>query len=160
MEGHLSVTGIGPVYVATISVMTLVSVILSTGSHVPFVGYGVLDIPMKVLGAAMVLFGVWMWYSTVIKGRISSEIEQNHLVTDGMYACVRNPIYSAFTIAEWGILMIFGNALLLFAVPLYWALMTVMLVRTEERWLADLYGDEYTEYCRKVNRCMPWFPRR
>lgn len=41
----------------------------------------------------------------------------NHLVTTGVYACVRNPIYSAFLIACTGALMIYGN-LYLFVLPL------------------------------------------
>lgn len=23
-----------------------------------------------------------------------------------------------------------------------------------------LYGQEYVDYCKKVNRCIPWFPKR
>ncbi len=37
-----------------------------------------------------------------------------------------------------------------------WAIMTFALIHTEEKWLLDLYGDEYAEYKRHVNRCIPW----
>ena len=37
--------------------------------------------------------------------------------------------------------------------------MTVILVRTEEKWLYDLYGEDYKHYCKKVNRLIPWLPR-
>lgn len=30
---------------------------------------------------------------------------------------------------------------------------------TEEKWLADLYGREYVEYCKNVNRCIPIFKK-
>lgn len=30
---------------------------------------------------------------------------------------------------------------------------------TEEKWLAALYGREYADYCKRVNRCIPWFPK-
>ncbi len=26
----------------------------------------------------------------------------------------------------------------------------------EEKWLLDLYGEEYVEYKKHVNRCIPW----
>ena len=46
-------------------------------------------------------------------------------------------------------------------IPLFfWAFMTVVLKNTEEKWLKDLYGNEYTEYCRMVNRCWLWIPKK
>ena len=35
--------------------------------------------------------------------------------------------------------------------------MTVLMRATEEKWLKNLYGEEYEGYCRQVNRCSPWF---
>lgn len=29
-------------------------------------------------------------------------------------------------------------------------------VVTIKKWLKNLYGREYEEYCRRVNRCIPW----
>ena len=37
-----------------------------------------------------------------------------------------------------------------------WAIMTIALINTEEKWLLKLYGDEYAEYKKHVNRCIPW----
>lgn len=33
------------------------------------------------------------------------------------------------------------------------------MISTEEKWLLDLYGEEYAEYKKNVNRCIPWFPK-
>ena len=41
----------------------------------------------------------------------------------------------------------------------YWLFLTILLKNTEEKWLRELYGKEYEEYCRRVNRCWPWFPK-
>lgn len=30
----------------------------------------------------------------------------------------------------------------------------------EEKWLAELYGQEYIDYCKKENRCIPWFSNK
>ena len=43
---------------------------------------------------------------------------------------------------------------------MFWALLTVMMQTVEEKWLLDEFGDEYKEYCKRVNRCIPWFPKR
>ena len=41
-----------------------------------------------------------------------------------------------------------------------WAIMTIALINTEEKWLLDLYGNEYAEYKKHVNRFIPWKRRR
>lgn len=58
--------------------------------------------------------------------------------------------------------MIFLGILLLVEGFLVWksAAMTILMKETEEKWLAKLYGQEYRDYCKKVNRCLPWFPKK
>ena len=87
-------------------------------------------------------------------------IVENKLIVTGVYSVVRNPIYSAFFMICIGAVLI-ANNLILFVIPVIcWIYMTVFLKKTEEKWLADLYGQEYKDYCKKVNRCIPWFPKR
>ena len=31
---------------------------------------------------------------------------------------------------------------------------------TEEKWLLSLYKQEYADYLKRVNRCIPWLPRK
>ena len=49
-----------------------------------------------------------------------------------------------------------GHLLLPF---LYWGFMTIFMKLTEEKWLYNLYGEECAAYCKKVNRCIPWFKK-
>ncbi len=79
------------------------------------------------------------------------------LAPSGVYALVRNPIYSAFLSVCTGTLMIYGNLWLLILPVLYWLFLTVLMKCTEEKWVKNLYGAEYDEYCRRVNRCIPCF---
>ena len=51
------------------------------------------------------------------------------------------------------------SSLLPFLFFFYWIFMTVLMKYTEEKWLKNLYGREYEEYCRRVNRCIPWIPK-
>lgn len=92
--------------------------------------------------------------------KVQKDIESNHLQTGGIYAWVRNPIYSGIVIALTGILVMLHNLWLLLIPVFFWVFMTVLMKKTEEKWLLELYGKEYEEYCKKVNRCIPWFPRR
>lgn len=59
-----------------------------------------------------------------------------------------------------GVLLIVHNLWLLILPFIFWITMTIMLVNSEEKWLMDLYGQEYIDYCKKVNRCIPWFSRK
>ena len=39
-------------------------------------------------------------------------------------------------------------------------IVTVALKLSEEKWLLDLYGQDYADYMKRVNRCIPWPPRK
>ena len=102
---HLSLKGIGPAYVITITVISALFIFLGTllpTIHLP-------DILLKILGIFLIIEGVYIWLMAVKKSKITEKIKNNTLVTDGIYSYVRNPIYSAFMIVEWGILLILGN---------------------------------------------------
>ena len=158
-DDHLPVLGIGPRFGLVMFSATLAALVLDALGYMPVCS----PFPYAVTAAAalvLVVLGIAMWYASVIRSRISSRIEENALVTDGVYAWVRNPIYTALMFVNWGLLIWSGNLWLLVFAPLYWILMTVMVSSTEEVWLEDLYGDDYREYRGRVNRCIPWFPRK
>lgn len=58
-----------------------------------------------------------------------------------------------------GALLLANNLWLLILPVVYWAFLTVLMRHTEETWLAKLHGKEYEDYCRRVNRCIPWPPK-
>ena len=158
--GHLPLYGPGPWYVATIVALTLAGIAGTLLGVLPVVEAGGATMALRVLGGALAAGGVALWVAAVFGARIDEGITANHLVTTGVYAVVRNPIYTAFSLACTGALLICGNLWLLVLPPLFWAFLTVLMRVTEERWLRDLYGQEYVDYCARVNRCIPWFPRK
>lgn len=155
---HLPMYGVGPFYVAVIIAVTAVAVI---AGHTAFFENGIiqgLKMPSVVIGVLLIILGAYLWHGAVFRAKVDDGIVNNKLVTTGVYAFVRNPIYSAFMLFCTGALFISGN---LFFYPLfffYWIFMTVLMKCTEEKWLKNLYDREYEEYCRKVNRCIPWLP--
>ena len=40
---------------------------------------------------------------------------------------------------------------------LFYILLTILIKNTEEKWLLDKFGADYIEYCKHVNRVIPWF---
>lgn len=157
---HLPLYGVGPLIVGFQILVTVVGIVLSCLGYFDFGNIKVLDIPLKIIGVVLIIFGVYLYLSANFQSRVFDNITENKLVTTGVYSIVRNPIYSAFLLACTGAVCI-ANNVVLFVVPvLCWAFMTIVLKLSEEKWLKNLYGDEYAKYCKRVNRCIPWFSRR
>ena len=158
-QEHLPIYGVGPLYVAVIAALTLAAFFLR---KLPALSSGQMQgiqALLSVLGILCILSGIVLWIYAVRISGIDDGILENRLVVSGAYAWVRNPIYSAAMIACTGVILMIGNAWFLPLPFLYWLFMTVLMKATEEKWLRNLYGQEYEAYCRRVNRCWPWLPK-
>lgn len=159
-KSHLPLYGVGPVYVAVIIMATVAGILLSHFKIIAYLSFPMIKTALLIIGILLVAAGAAIWFSAVFGAKIDDGITNNHLVTGGVYALVRNPIYAAFLSACTGVLFIYGNLWLLILPVLYWLFLTVLMKYSEEKWLKSLYGAEYEEYCRRVNRCIPWFPKK
>lgn len=157
-QKHLPLYGVGPIYGIVVIALTAAGIVLSAFGRLPSGRYAGFLVPANSLAALLIVFGITLWIKAVIQSKIDNNILKNHLVTTGVYAWVRNPIYSAFLFACTGALLLAHNLWLLLLPPLYWAFLTVLMKRTEEKWLLAQYGAEYKDYCKRTNRCIPWFP--
>lgn len=149
--------GVGPIIVIPQLILTAVGIILSARDYFPIGQFSMFRIPFLVAGIGLIFFGVYMWFCANYRTRVDRYITTNKLATSGVYQYVRNPIYSSFLILCTGAVLI-ANNVILFSIPLVcWAYMTIFLIHSEEKWLSNLYGEEYVDYCKRVNRCIPWF---
>lgn len=155
-KGHLPILGVGPLYVVTIILMTIISITLSATGIIPVITFANFQWIFILIGILCFIIGITLWLKAVIIDRLDAHIIKNELVTTGVYAYVRNPVYSAFMFVCTGVLWIYGNLVLLVLPIIYWGFMTVLMKLTEEKWLEDLYGKEYVQYRQRVNRCIPW----
>ncbi|MCR4755240.1 MAG: isoprenylcysteine carboxylmethyltransferase family protein [Lachnospiraceae bacterium] len=160
-EGQkLPLFGVGPYIVYGIAVLNVIGIILF--------GYvfkiGTLESPwtliFRIIGGVLIVIGVAIWYIGALRSDMDESITENKLQTKGIYSCVRNPMYSGWWIALSGIILMWHNAWMLIFPLLDWVIITIALINTEEKWLLDLYGQEYVEYKKRVNRCIPWFPSK
>ena len=158
-KNHLPLYGVGPVYVAVIITVTMAGILLSQFKVIVYLSFSMIKMVLLMIGVLLIAAGAVLWVLAVFRAKIDDGITNNRLVTDGVYALVRNPIYSAFLPVCTGTLMIYGNLWLLILPVLYWLFLMGLMKCTEEKWLKNLYGVEYEEYCRRVNRCIPWFPK-
>jgi protein-S-isoprenylcysteine O-methyltransferase Ste14 len=75
----------------------------------------------------------------------------DNLVTNGIFAHSRNPIYVAFALILIGQFLIFSNWILLMYAGAAAVLFHRQVLR-EEEYLQKHYGQEYTDYCNRVRR--------
>ena len=155
-KDHLPILGVGPLYVITIVLITIISIIFSATRFIPVITFTNMRWIFILIGILCFAIGITLWLRAVIIDRLDAHIIKNELVTTGVYAYVRNPVYSAFMFVCTGVLLIYGNLILLLLPIIYWVFMTVLMKSTEEKWLEDLYGQEYIQYLQRVNRCIPW----
>jgi protein-S-isoprenylcysteine O-methyltransferase Ste14 len=73
------------------------------------------------------------------------------LVTRGIFARSRNPIYLGLTLLAAGVFLALGRLVLLLVAGVFWSYF-VHLVRREEQFLRERYGDAYRDYERRVGR--------
>lgn len=142
--------------------MTLLGIFISAIGRIDsgMVHNRILVIALAVLGVLFLAGGFVVWRAAALgKSSIDGYIKSNTLCTTGIYGIVRNPCYSGIAMMCTGGLLMAHNVWLFVLPFVFWIVMTVLLVNTEEKWLRDLYGQEYLDYCRSVNRCIPWFPR-
>ena len=99
-------------------------------------------------------------YNGAVRSGMDDNIAENRLKADGIYAWVRNPMYSGWWMVLSGVSLMWHNAALLVTIPINWGIMTIALKNTEEKWLLKLYGQEYRDYCKRVNRCLPMIPNK
>lgn len=154
-ENHLPVFGIGPYLVMTIGIITVSSLILSYYKIIPVYKIVELNMAFLILGISLIIMGAIFWLLAVVKSKIDRQVENNNLVTTGIYAHVRHPIYAAFLYIASGMILISQNILLFVLPVIFWAFLTWAMKNTEEKWLTDLYGDDYLRYSEKVNRFIP-----
>lgn len=74
------------------------------------------------------------------------------VVTTGPYRFTRNPIYVSFSLVYIGVAL-WGNTLWPFLLlPLVFLVMQLGVIAREEVYLERIFGDEYREYRRRVQR--------
>lgn len=115
-----------------------------------------------VLGAAAALLGVaislWAIYTTVRQGIVLDGghfVKRDHpLITDGAYGFVRNPMYLGILLLWLGIATAYQSGVLML-VALGLLPVFLLYIHSEERMMADEFGEPYRAYRRRVGSLLP-----
>ena len=109
---------------------------------------------IKPIGYLLLLPGLILWGTAVIQ--LVTSFPKGKLVTTGAYSIVRNPIYSsvAFFILPAFALLTLTWVYFIVSIFLYTSVM--IFIDTEEKQLIGVFGQEYSNYLRKVDRLVPF----
>ncbi|EKE19653.1 MAG: hypothetical protein ACD_8C00124G0002 [uncultured bacterium] len=116
--------------------------------------------PRNVLTSFLIVpaLGWWLYFflgaiSVHRKAPLSAD-KIDRLVVEGVYGKVRHPIYSADIVLGWSLFFFYPDVRFLIGAHLA---MFVFLfwIRLEEKALIEKFGDEYSEYKRKVPKLFP-----
>ncbi len=76
----------------------------------------------------------------------------SRIVTSGPFRFSRNPMYVGLTLAYIGLSLLMNLVWPLLILPFVLVTLFVVVVRREELYLGDAFGEEYAEYRRRVRR--------
>ena len=110
----------------------------------------VLGVMLVIAGGAAFIAGgraLMAHRTTVIPWR-----EVATVVTSGIYARTRNPIYVGDALIYLGVAVVTGSWLALLVLPAVFAVMNRFVIAREERHLTARFGTAYTSYAARVRR--------
>ena len=86
--------------------------------------------------------------------------ERTELVTAGLFAHVRNPVFTAMTTAATGLALLLPNAVSLAALAALVVAVQLQVRVVEEPYLTTVHGDTYAAYTAHAGRFLPGVGRR
>lgn len=129
---------------------------------VPLMGDPAADVWLDGCGIATAALGsgfrIWVIGLAYIKrGGLDKKVHADTLVTGGMFAVCRNPLYVGNALVLLGLMVVHNHpAVYAVGVP-FFALAYGSIVAAEEHFLRRKFGAEFDDYCRAVNRFWPDF---
>jgi protein-S-isoprenylcysteine O-methyltransferase Ste14 len=107
------------------------------------------------------LFG-WIWMAIGVVAFIVTMVQfisnfpKGKLITTGMYACSRNPIYASWIIFILPAAGMICNNWIFFTAAIAMGVATMLMVREEENQLLQVFGTPYAEYQKRIGSII-WF---
>jgi protein-S-isoprenylcysteine O-methyltransferase Ste14 len=113
------------------------------------------------LGIAVWVAALWLFYRTHRdlgqNWSVSLDLRERHtLVTTGIYAHVRHPMYAGFWLMALTQLLMLPNWIVGPAGLIGFGALFFGRVRREEEMMTNAFGDEYRAYMRRTARVLPW----
>ena len=124
----------------------------------------IIHIPLHLAGAGLALLGI----SGALVAQVSmgnswrvgvDEAEKTQLVTQGLYAWVRNPIFAFMSLLALGLVLLVPSNFALFVASLTVLGIEIQVRAVEEPYLKRTHGETYAHYAATVGRFLPGLGR-
>lgn len=125
---------------------------------ISILGYiGTVHIALRIIGIVITAVGVLVFITSVVQMKDNwragvQKEDKTNLVTTGIYSVSRNPAFLGFDLMYLGILFTFFNWYLCFATGLVLVFFHLQIVKVEEEFLLEAFGEEYLRYKARVCR--------
>jgi len=155
---RLALMGISGLGTHLLNIVWLINPVWMSWSYLPLP-----DWP-RWLGIAVGLATVWLGYLAhrTLGASFTPTLkiaESRHLVTQGIYRCIRHPMYTSF-FAYLAASFLFTANWLIGVLGLVYSFLILERVGHEERMMLDTFGEEYRQYTRRTGRFLPRLIRR
>ena len=108
-----------------------------------------------VAAAGQALRVLVIGYAYILRGGSHKQLAAPRLVSEGLYAHCRNPMYVGNFLLLTGLCMIYHSPWVYGLVLPVLIAGQIAIVKAEESYLAVRFGAAYTAYCERVNRFVP-----
>lgn len=119
-------------------------------------GFDLLDLlalVLALLGEGIRAAVVGLAY--IKRGGLNKQVYAKNLVTEGLFAHCRNPLYVGNLLLLAALLVIVNNLWAYLIGGGFFLFAYIAIVTAEETYLGGKFGGEYEDYCRRVNRWLP-----
>ncbi len=153
----------GPLEVVLLALMMIGTLLLPVLSLTPLLAFADYPLHPVALGAgvAVMLLALWLFHrSHADLGKnwsMTLEIREGHeLVTGGVYARIRHPMYTALYLYGLAQALLLANWLAGLSFLVAFTLMFAARLRSEERMMLEKFGEKYEDYRRRTKRLVPF----
>ena len=152
MEKRISRWGIGPKTFVPSLTYTLVAWAATTAWPGAFL---LRSLPgfVATLGFALISLGLLLWIVGAVT--VMRAYNRDQLVTSGVFALVRHPVYAAWITLVFPGLALFTQSWPMFITPLLAYAIFRHFIHREDEYLEQRFGRPYLEYRRRVNEVIP-----
>ena len=109
---------------------------------------------VAVLGETIRCLTIGLVYSIVRGGR-DGRVYADDLVTEGIYAHTRNPMYVGNILFALGFCLMYGSPWMYLVIFPFFLFVYMSIVYEEERFLTEKFSEKYDEYFHNTNRFVP-----
>lgn len=109
-------------------------------------------LPILLLASLIAICSLWQFHQAKTTISPLAVEKTSQLITTGIYAFSRNPMYLSLWLILLSWFLWLGNGLAIFGLIFFVLIMNQFQIKQEEQVLLRLFGKAYQQYCQQVRR--------